>query len=346
MEKTVAAIDVGYGYTKSAIGTSRKAFKCNIFPSQAPVANNLAMAEALGSSLRIVQIPIQGLLYAVGPDVSMATGAAAVRNTDNTYSESDEYLALVRGAFHYMKVDKIDLLVAGLPVKIFEAKREALERRLIGTHDVGDGRTVAVKRVRILAQPRGALMTYAIAHDQVANIKHQTNLIPDPGSRTFDWVLTKGLKPFTERSGSVDKGMLDVLRLIAEGISRDERVEFSDYERIDKALRTGTSPLLFGKEYDLRKYLAAARKITQEAVTAMKRAVGDGAHIDNIILGNGGAFFFRQAIQEGFPRHKVHELREGIYANAIGFLLAGIELVLRENRQADPEPGLVAVAGN
>lgn len=346
MEKKVAAIDVGYGYTKYATGTSRKDIKCHHFLSQAPVASNLAMAEALGSALRIVEIPINGLKYAVGPDVSMATGAAPVRHMDNTYSESDEYLALVRGALNYMKVDKIDLLVGGLPVKVFEAKREALERRLTGTHAVGEGRTVVIKRAKILAQPRGALLTYAIANNQLANIKTQTNLIPDPGSRTFDWVLTRGLKPFTERSGSVDKGMLDVIRVIAEGISRDERLEFGDYERIDHALRTNTRPLIFGREYDLRKYLPAAKKITQEAVTAMKRSVGEGAHIDNIILGNGGAFFFKQAIQDGFPRHKVHDLREGIYANVIGFLLAGIEVVLHEARRPGEAPPTVLATGD
>jgi plasmid segregation protein ParM len=69
----------------------------------------------------------------------------------------------------------------------------------------------------------------------------------------------------------------------------------------------------------------------------MKRVVQDGNDIDNILLSGGGAFFFKSVIQEAFPRHKVQELKDGLYANVIGFQLAGMESVRPEQQRAGPD---------
>jgi plasmid segregation protein ParM len=126
--------------------------------------------------------------------------------------------------------------------------------------------------------------------------------------------------------------------VFAESISKTENTEFTDYERIDRALRDGSRPIVFQKEYDLTKHLPAARKIAQGAVTEMKRVVQDGNDIDNIILSGGGAFFFRPVIQEAFPRHKLKELKDGLYSNVIGFQLAGMESLRQELQRQDSVP--------
>lgn len=69
------------------------------------------------------------------------------------YCLSDEYLALVRGALAYMKVATVDLLVVGLPVTIFDMRRVALSKRLCGEHPITEGKTVAIKEVKVLASP-------------------------------------------------------------------------------------------------------------------------------------------------------------------------------------------------
>ena len=338
MEPIVRAIDVGYGTTKYVLSTERGQVRCAHFPSIAPVTSGRDLAAALGRKRRTVDICIRGLTYEVGPDAGLADDVFSTRNMDNDFVRSPEYLALARGAMHYMRVPRIDLLVVGLPVSTFALQKAMLEKRLTGMHDLGGGRKVRVKRVRVLAQPHGALMHFALGDaQQFAQLKAQRHLIVDPGARTFDWLVGQGLKTVEKRSGSVNRGMHDVLREFADSISKVHRTVFTDYERIDRALRDGSRPVVFQKEYDLARHLPAARRIVQGAVTEMKRVVQDGNDIDNILLSGGGAFFCKSVIEEAFPRHKVKELQDGLYANVIGFQLAGMESVRPEHQRVEPD---------
>jgi plasmid segregation protein ParM len=338
MEPVVRAIDVGYGTTKYVLGAERGQVRCAHFPSIAPVTNGRDLAAALGRKRKTVEVSIGGLTYEVGPDAGLADDVFSTRNMDDDYVLSPEYLALARGAMYYMRVQRIDLLVVGLPVSTFALKKTALEKRLTGVHDLGSGKKVSVKKVRVLAQPHGALMHFALGDsEQFAQIKAQRHLIIDPGARTFDWLVGQGLKAVEKRSGAVNRGMHDVLREFADSISKAEHTVFTDYERIDRALRDGSRPIVFQKEYDLTKHLPAARKIVQGAVTEMKRVVQDGNDIDNIVLSGGGAFFFKSVIQEAFPRHKLKELKDGLYSNVIGFQLAGMESVRQESQRGDQD---------
>ena len=40
--------------------------------------------------------------------------------------------------------------------------------------------------------------------------------------------------------------------------------------------------------------------------------------------GRGGTFLFRRAVKEAFPKHKIHEIKEPMYANVKGFQIAGM----------------------
>ncbi|MDY7574479.1 PRTRC system protein D [Actimicrobium sp. CCI2.3] len=326
MEPVVRAIDVGYGNTKYVVSAGRGPVRCAHFPSIAPVTSGRDLAAALGRQRRTVAITIGDLTYEVGPDAALADDLAGTRHMDDDYIQSPEYLALARGALHLMREPAIDLLVVGLPVSTFALHKTSLEKRMSGLHDVGGGRTVTVRKVRVLAQPHGALMHFALSGtDDFAAIKAQRHLIIDVGARTFDWLVGQGLKTVDKRSGAVNRGMHDVLRAFADAISKSENTLFNDYDRIDRALRGGVPPIVFQKEYDLERHLPAARKIVRDAVTELKRVVQDGNDIDNVLLGGGGAFFFGPVIREAFPRHTIRPLKDTLYANVIGFQLAGIE---------------------
>eukprot|EP01034_Spumella_vulgaris_P036450 gene36451-44957_t len=250
----------------------------------------------------------------VGPDVHLAADVfnANVLQHDR-YCETPEYLALLLGALHYMQVDRIDLLVVGLPVATYKIKSlvAALERRLTGEHELGKGRRVKVVRAKALAQPAGA---------------DALRLIVDPGRRTFDWLVTQGMQQIDKRSHSVPRGMHDVLQTIIEGISRATGSHYRDYDTVDYALRTGKKPVVFQQEYDLARHLPLARKIPEQAIAEMMHYVGDASDIRNIILVGGGAFFYRNALKGAFPNHTIHELKDTIFANVKGFQQAGMEL--------------------
>ncbi|MGA7951722.1 MAG: PRTRC system protein D, partial [Thiobacillaceae bacterium] len=218
----------------------------------------------------------------------------------------------------------IDLLVVGLPVAAFTAKKAALEKAMSGQHDVGGGRTVTVRKALAVAQPQGALVYYASLHQKLKAIEHEQSLIIDPGARTFDWLVAKGMRLVQKKSHSINRGMFDVLQAIATEISEDIGTPYRDFDAIDIALRTGKSPMIYQKPYDMTRLMPIARTIAQQAVSSMMQWIEASYSFQNIILVGGGTFLFKRAVKEAFPKHKIHEIKEPMYANVKGFQIAGM----------------------
>ncbi len=232
-------------------------------------------------------------------------------------------MALLRGALGMMKLSHIDLLVVGLPVALFAVKKAALEKAMTGKHDVGDGKTVTVAKALAVAQPQGALVHYASVHQKMAEIGKEQSLIIDPGSRTFDWLVAQGMRLVQKQSHSINRGMSDVLRLIAHAITKDIGTPYRDFDAIDLALRTGKPPVIFQKPYDMKHLMPLAESVADQAVSSMKEWLEAPHSLQNIILVGGGAFLFRKAVKAAFPRHRIHEVKEPMFANVRGFQLAG-----------------------
>lgn len=330
MEQIVRAVDVGRGNVKYVASIKGGDPKCEMFPAEAHPTEVAHEQEGWGNKRKTVGIPVGELIYEVGPDAGLAADVfnANVLQHDR-YCESDEYLALLLGALHYMAVPVIDLLVVGLPVATFKLRKTvaALERRLEGDHVLGSGRRVLVRKTKAVPQPVGALMSYGLLHNRLSEVRKERSLIVDPGRRTFDWLVTQGMQQIEKRSNSVNRGMFDVLQCIADGIGRSTNSQFRDYEAIDLALRTRKRPVIFQQEYDIEQHLPLARKIPEQAVAEMMRFVGDAGDIKNILLVGGGAFFFKPALKAAFPRHTIQELKDPIFCNVRGFQHAGTELV-------------------
>ncbi len=347
MAAIVRAIDAGRGNTKFVASDDGQEMKCSHFPSEAYPSEKERSDEGIGGKRKTIGIPIDGLFYEVGPDVHLAADVfnAKVLQHD-AYYETAEYLALVRGALHYMKVEQIDLLVLGLPVATFKVpgRVTALEKKMTGKHDLGKGRTVVVRKVKVLAQPTGALMHYGKVHNRWAELRKEKSLIIDPGARTFDWIVTQGMQQIESKSHSLNRGMFDVLQKIADGISMKTGSQFRGFELIDTALRGGKKPIVFQQEYDISSHLPMARKVAEHAVAEMLHYVGDASDIKNIILVGGGAFFFKKAIKDAFPKHQIHELKDALYANVKGFQLTG-RLINVQEQQTPKASSLVELDG-
>ncbi len=151
-------------------------------------------------------------LHWVRPDVPLVADSVRAIPLHDEYTDTPEYMALLRGALHLMKQSRIDLQVVGLPVALLHLKKAALEKAMMGARDVGGGKTVTVVKALAVAQPQG-----------------------------------------------------DVLRLIAAEITKD---------------------------------------------------IGSPCH-------DLGAFLFKKAVKAAFPSHKIHEVKGPLFANVLGFQLAG-----------------------
>lgn len=324
MEPIVRAVDVGFGNTKYVSGVAGSEIRCASFPSLAyPSARDPTTLPA-AERRRTVAVPINGLFYEVGADVKLAADAFRATQLHDRYSETPEYLALLRGALAMMRVGSIDLLVLGLPVASLAGRKASLERAMTGRHDLGGGKQVTVRKVLVVAQPQGALVHYADTHRAFEEIGGQQSLIVDSGARTFDWLVARGMRLVQKQSHSVNRGVFDVLQVIATEISAELQTPYTDLDAIDVALRTKRGPVIYQKQYDLSKLMPIANAIAQQAVSSMMQWIGPTYGIQNVILVGGGAFLFKKAIKEAFPKHRIHEIKDTLYANVRGFQLAGM----------------------
>jgi plasmid segregation protein ParM len=337
MEDVVRSIDLGYGFTKYVREVRAGQPEFASFPSMAPLAHDGDLGEALGLRRDTAVIDIDRVRYEVGPDVGFIQRAFTVRNMDDDYVTTPAYLALLRGALSFMKRDQIEVLVVGLPVSMVKSRRSHLERLVACEHAVGRERVVKVRSARVLAQPHGALLDCAARAKDGRQVLKQTNLVIDCGFRTVDWLLTQGLKPVEARSGSVPRGMYDVVRDISDRISVLTGSPFYAYSRLDHALRTGRAPLVDGREMNIEAAVVAARQIVEEAVTEMKRSLQCTRDIDNILLVGGAAFFFRAAIESMLGDHEILLVRDAYYSNVRGLQLAGIAWASQRARERAAE---------
>ena len=326
MESIVRAVDVGFGNTKfvTGIGGGKGSdIRCASFPSRA-YPSTRDPSKALGSEGRkTFAIPIGGLFYEVGPDVMLAADAFRATQIHGDYIETPQYLALARGALRMMKIDTIDLLVVGLPVSAFAAKKAALEKLMTGRHDVGGGKTVVVRKALAMAQPNGALIDYATQHDKVEALEHEHSLVIDPGSRTFDWLVARGMTLSHKQSHSVNRGVSNMLQLIADDISEEIGQPYTNLDNIDLALRAGKSLSVYQRHYNPARMRPMVEIIAKDAVAAMMQRIGGAFNIQHVILVGGGAFLFKKAVKQAFSTHQILEVKEPMYANVRGYQIAG-----------------------
>ncbi len=328
MPAVVRAIDVGFGQTKYVLAVEADRIECAHFPSVAlPSMVDSGARPALGGRRRTVSIPIGSMYYEVGHEIDLAGVPSRPALSIEGYVESPEHLALLRGALHFMNVDHIDLLVLGLPVSMFVQRKSLLEKRATGDHDFGRGRVVKVARALAVAQPQGALVTYAVQRNAMEAVKRQESLIIDAGSRTFDWLCARGLRLVANRSHSAPYGVYNITSLIAEAISAKIGETYDDRDAIDLALRKQRPLTIFGETHLIERYRPIVDSIAQEAVRAMSLSIGGKYRFDNIVLVGGGADLFKKALREAFPRQKIQEVTEPIYANVRGFQRAGMDKV-------------------
>jgi plasmid segregation protein ParM len=325
MSMVVRAIDLGFGNTKFVMSSVDGKIECSHFPSLAVLApGEMGVVDLVGKR-KTVCVPVRGVWYEVGYDVEQAASAFKARPRHDRYIETAEYMALTAGALRYMGCKSIDLLVVGLPVAEYLAKRKELEKLLKKEPiQIGGGDSVTIKEVMVLAQPHGALFDYLRQHGEATGIKETKNLVIDVGYRTFDWLTTDGLKVYANRSHSVSLGVSQVLGAIARKIGIEHGMaELPDLDGIDRALRQKKPLAVFQKSYELKKFQADIDAVADQAVGELYTRIGQIYDIRNVVLVGGGAFLYKRSVAKLFNRHKILEVSEPLLANVRGFQYLG-----------------------
>ncbi|MBK7236322.1 MAG: PRTRC system protein D [Sterolibacteriaceae bacterium] len=337
------AIDVGYGNTKYTFRDAQGNVRCGIFPSLTNWSATDQSKAVIGDRRDTVVIRVGGMYHDVGPDIAAARGRYRASNMHDGYVETPEYQALVKGALHYIGEDRLDVLVLGLPVRHLIAKRASLERAWEGEHELANDKTVIVHKVRVFAQPQGALAGFSATTGNKSVTRGDLNLVIDPGQRTFDWLVSRGMALVQQQSSSTDRGMFDIVRTIAEMISTDLGEDYQDFEAIDKAIRSRKPMTLYQQPYDIKRFKPIVEQVTREAVARLLENVRDVASIQNILLVGGAAEVFKPAVKEAFRKHRITDIDEPVFANVRGFQVIADELLAR--RRSNPAPAQPVDAG-
>jgi plasmid segregation protein ParM len=337
----IRAIDVGYGDTKWVRRSSAGRIECEVFLSLAFEAQGNKPVDSLGARRRTVIVTVGQHRYEVGPDVQYAADRFAARNFHDRYIETDEYAALTAGAVGLMRVPHVDVLALGLPVETYLAKRGQLEKLMTRSFDIaGRKEPVEVRRVVVFAQPHGAMFSVAAASAMGKQVLDSMSLVIDVGSRTFDYLAVQKMKVFDGMSGSVNRGVSDVVRAIAEEISRDLREPVRHLAMIEQALRTRSPIEMLGRSYPIQQFQPIVDKVAKQAVQQMLGSFPGVEVFRNVIVVGGGATLFRKAIDMYFPGHNVMVPKEPVFANVRGFQLVAEKVYGGRSHadQAQPTP--------
>jgi plasmid segregation protein ParM len=73
----------------------------------------------------------------------------------------------------------------------------------------------------------------------------------------------------------------------------------------------------------MKRHRPLAESVAQQAVSTMRQWIETPESLQNIVLVGGGAFLFKKAVSAAFPKHRIHEVKEPLFANVRGFQIAG-----------------------
>lgn len=324
MKLDVLALDIGYSNLKVAFGEGAIP-QVVVMPAGAgPVE---ACSEDLGTGFgphnQAETIDIGGRQFVAGIDQS-SLRVKRTRHPD--YPMTDEYLALYYRALRLTAATEIDVLVTGVPVEQHRDEKfcERLAERLRGKHAINAGTVVTVNEVFITAQPIGAFADASVQMGSEADrqvIQQGRVLVEDPGFYSNDRALFDGGRLVRSASGSNNNAMGQVLentvQLIEKALHDKVKVD-----RIEQALRHGSQTVLFhGEHLDFTPYLQSALDVVnRENATDLLNAKNiEREQIDLVILGGGGAEYFRAAVKQAFPGSRIEVLPRPVAANVRGY---------------------------
>jgi plasmid segregation protein ParM len=345
----VRAIDVGFGLVKFSL-PAEGGITFTSFPSMAIPADVSAVRSLSTRRRDTFDVPVNGTQYEVGRDVGLAqAGGSFGRDVTDEFYRGAIYEALTKGALRYMAEagdSTIDVLVLGLPVNQYnDAKRrdhlrDTYQRKV----DVGDGKSVEVRRVVVQAQPMGG---YAALEDHFGELNQAIRdtggalgplqsvdelddlsvLMVDPGEHTLDWLLIQQGSINPRASGAAsDAGRHRVIRAVQESLAADigRPLGPAVAPRINEALRQHQPVKLSGVAHDLGKYEPQIMSVVEDSLNRMIDGLRD-AHeiIDLIVLVGGHPERYRDVLKRRFPAIPVFVMPESMSANVRGFQMIG-----------------------
>ena len=345
----VRAIDVGFGLVKFSL-PAEGGITFSSFPSMAIPADVSAVRSLSTRRRDTFDVPVEGAQYEVGRDVGLAqAGGSFGRDVTDEFYKGAIYEALTKGALRYMAEagdQTVDVLVLGLPVNQYNdaKRRDHLRQTYERSVDLGDGKSIQVRKVVVQAQPMGGYAALEEHFDEINQVIEQTGgalqrlravddldelavLVVDPGEHTLDWLLIQQGSINPRASGAAsDAGRHRVIRAVQDSLAADigRPLGPAVAPRINEALRQQEAVKLSGVAHDLQKYEPQIMSVVEDSLNRMIDGLRD-AHeiIDLIVLVGGHPGRYRDVLSRRFPSIPVFVAPESMSANVRGFQMIG-----------------------
>lgn len=321
--KNILGIDIGYSNLKLAFGPTGNMPQTVLCPAGAAPADRFGARFDGQAHDDFIHVTVDGEAYVAG--VSPDRAELWSRSLHADYCTGTSYRALFQAGLLLSGMKHIDTLVTGLPVSqhFDEARRGAVEKQMRGIHAIAPHHNVMVENVRVIPQPVGGLLDY-IAQENV-DLEDARVLVIDPGFFSVDWVVVAHKTLQRHSSGTSLNASSVVLEEACKQIGKELGAEVST-ESLENAVRDSKDTVLVaGRRVQITSYIEKASK-------AIGHVIADSVHkalrtesqmVDLVVLVGGGAGFFREGIQEAFPRLEVVTPDEPVFSNTRGFWLMG-----------------------
>jgi len=313
-------LDIGYSNLKSAVGETDHEPELLLRPAGAVPAAVMS-ANWMGEDDESVHVLVEGEEYIACVDPTKIPRFNRALYDD--YPNTKLYRALFHAALVLSGEESLDELVTGLPVHQFKdpAYRAALQQWMSGVHQVTPRMTVEVKKVRVVPQPAGAFMAYAVDEGMLDDLREMRTLVADPGFFSFDWVLMEGHQPREDCADTSLEAMSRVLERAGQLIGKDygSRLEAQYLER---ALRNGRDTIrVHNRPVEITPYLEQAiEDLSESLIHAVRTSLRHlNADVDLILMAGGGGRLYEPVMRRAFPKADVYVPEKSPVFNALGF---------------------------
>lgn len=319
----VCGLDIGYSNIKLAFERKGKRLpKTHCQPAGAMPSSVFDTRYKRPQHNDLLYVSVDGEEFIAGVPVDR-TPAYEYLQLD--YTTKAPFRALFHAALLLTEMEKVDVLVTGLPVAQYLEKhrRESLARQLTGKHQITPKRNVTVDKVKVIPQPVGGLLD--VVSTENLDIDHANVLVIDVSFFSVDWVVVADNDIRRNESGTSRHAPAGLFEEVARKIARHYG-HLPKVEVIANAMQAGLETLqVLGQRVLLAAY-------TRDAVESIARKAGENIkkvmqhetkEPDLVVVVGGCAMLFLETVQAAYPRLKVYTAEDAVLSNAKGFWTMG-----------------------
>lgn len=309
-------LDIGYSSTKAVYDGGR--FRV---PS---IVGTFEEWFAVNAKRQVVELA--GEKYLVGED-AIDQSQIVERREDRAWIKSEMYERLLKYALiNTAQMSKIAttsmFVVSGLPMAYFTKDAEYLKSLIIGEHrGVIDGleAIVTVNDARIVPQPFGALLNYALTDEGGIIPENATGRVGviDVGGKTTNILSVNDLAEQSREATSVSVGGWTVVRKLRDYLV-DKYPEIDDRASNVERILVDKNFVYFGDRIDVAEIISSVTdNIAGQIKAELSQRWGSASQFEKILISGGGAHLISDSLIEVLPQ--AFMVSEPVFANAKGF---------------------------